>query len=199
MMISEIFRTIQGEGPLMGAYCVFVRTAGCNCMCEWCDTKYSWDTWIEIPVSEVINSVRRYGTKRVVITGGEPTIQMDEVEELSTRLRKEGYHVSLETNGIIDDYDTSIFDLVVVSPKFTTDWDKWIRRNVVFKFVINSNNVDMIMQWILMHDIKNVYLMPFGTTPQEILLNSDIIITNMEEYEVDVFLTPRLHILLGVK
>jgi organic radical activating enzyme len=168
-------------------------------MCEWCDTKYSWDTWIEIPVSEVINSVRRYGTKRVVITGGEPTIQMDEVEELSTRLRKEGYHVSLETNGIIDDYDTSIFDLVVVSPKFTTDWDKWIRRNVVFKFVINSNNVDMIMQWILMHDIKNVYLMPFGTTPQEILLNSDIIITNMEEYEVDVFLTPRLHILLGVK
>jgi len=199
MMISEIFRTIQGEGPLMGAYCVFVRTAGCNCMCEWCDTKYSWDTWIEIPVSEVINSVRRYGTKRVVITGGEPTVQMDEVEELSTRLRKEGYHVSLETNGIIDDYDTSIFDLVVVSPKFTTDWDKWIRRNVVFKFVINSNNVDMIMQWILMHDIKNVYLMPFGTTPQEILLNSDIIITNMEEYEVDVFLTPRLHILLGVK
>jgi len=199
MMISEIFRTIQGEGPLMGAYCVFVRTAGCNCMCEWCDTKYSWDTWIEIPVSEVINSVKRYGTKRVVITGGEPTIQMDEVEELSTRLRKEGYHVSLETNGIIDDYDTSIFDLVVVSPKFTTDWDKWIRRNVVFKFVINSNNVDMIMQWILMHDIKNVYLMPFGTTPQEILLNSDIIITNMEEYEVDVFLTPRLHILLGVK
>lgn len=199
MMINEIFRTIQGEGPLMGAYCVFVRTAGCNCMCEWCDTKYSWDTWIEIPVSEVINSVRRYGTKRVVITGGEPTIQMDEVEELSTRLRKEGYHVSLETNGIIDDYDTSIFDLVVVSPKFTTDWDKWIRRNVVFKFVINSNNVDMIMQWILMHDIKNVYLMPFGTTPQEILLNSDIIITNMEEYEVDVFLTPRLHILLGVK
>lgn len=199
MMINEIFRTIQGEGPLMGAHCVFVRTAGCNCMCEWCDTKYSWDTWIEIPVSEVINSVRRYGTKRVVITGGEPTIQMDEVEELSTRLRKEGYHVSLETNGIIDDYDTSIFDLVVVSPKFTTDWDKWIRRNVVFKFVINRNNVDMIMQWILMHDIKNVYLMPFGTTPQEILLNSDIIITNMEEYEVDVFLTPRLHILLGVK
>jgi len=88
MMINEIFQSIQGEGPLMGSYCVFVRTAGCNCMCEWCDTKYSWDSWMEIPISEVINSVKRYSAKRVVITGGEPTIQMDEIEELSTRLRK---------------------------------------------------------------------------------------------------------------
>ena len=199
MMINEIFQSIQGEGPLAGSLCVFVRTAGCNCMCDWCDTKYSWDTWIEIPVSEVINSVKRYDAKRVVITGGEPTIQIDEVEELATRLRKDGYHVAMETNGIIDDYDERIFDLVVVSPKYTSDWDKWLGRNVVLKFVVNETNSDMVFAWVNSHGVKNVYFMPLGITPQTILENSKIIIMGMEEYGVDGFLSPRIHILLGVK
>ena len=199
MMINEIFQSIQGEGPLVGSSCVFVRTAGCNCMCDWCDTKYSWDNWMEIPISEIINSVKRYGAKRVVITGGEPTIQMDEVEELVTRLRKDGYHVALETNGIVDDYDERMFDLVVVSPKYASDWDKWLGRNVVLKFVINELNADMVFAWVNSHKAKNIYFMPFGTTPQMILANSRIIIEKLNEYEVDGFLSPRLHILLGVK
>jgi len=168
-------------------------------MCDWCDTKYSWNTWIEIPVSEVINSVKRHDAKRVVITGGEPTIQIDEVEELATRLRKDGYHVAMETNGIIDDYDERIFDLVVVSPKYTSDWDKWLGRNVVLKFVVNETNSDMVFAWVNSHGVKNVYFMPLGITPQTILENSKIIIMGMEEYGVDGFLSPRIHILLGVK
>lgn len=198
-MINEMFQSIQGEGPLMGSMCMFIRTAGCNCMCEWCDTKYSWNNWVEVPVGEIVNSVERSNIKRIVITGGEPTIQMGELEELVTRLRKNGCHVSLETNGIIDDYDERMFDLVVVSPKDSRDWGKWIGRNVVLKFVINQDNIDAVMTWVDNNGLKNVYFMPFGIDVETLVTNSHLIIKGMEEYQIDGFLTPRLHLLLGVK
>ena len=73
--IIEIFSSIQGEGSHMGEPSTFIRTAGCNLRCPGCDSKYSWNKGTEMTVDEILREVKKYPTKNIVITGGEPTIQ----------------------------------------------------------------------------------------------------------------------------
>ena len=82
MRISEIFYSIQGEGRLLGMPSVFIRTSGCNLRCVWCDTPYtSWrPEGRDWGIREIIREARKYPTRHVVVTGGEPLLAPDIVE-----------------------------------------------------------------------------------------------------------------------
>lgn len=102
MIVYEIFKSIQGESTYAGLPCVFVRLAGCNLSCSWCDTPYARvpDEAIEMTIPEVIEEVGAYNCPIVEITGGEPLMQ-EEAAELATALLERGYRVLVETNGSV--------------------------------------------------------------------------------------------------
>ncbi len=94
--IAEIFHSIQGESTRAGLPCTFVRLAGCNLDCLWCDTKHAGGgRWT---LDAVLKKVARFGCNLVEITGGEPLLQPS-CPELAQRLLDGGYTVLLETNG----------------------------------------------------------------------------------------------------
>lgn len=101
MKISEIFFSIQGEGIEMGMPTVFVRLFACDLRCSWCDTMYAVEgkDFIELSVDGVLEEVGKWDSKRVCITGGEPLIQLKEVEALAEGLKRGGYSILLETSG----------------------------------------------------------------------------------------------------
>jgi 7-carboxy-7-deazaguanine synthase len=108
--VSEIFYSIEGEGIEIGRPEVFVRLAGCNLRCSWCDTKYAWENGKEMSIKEIVEEVRRYPCKNVSITGGEPLLQKEELLELIKQLKELGYWIQINTNGTI--FDGEIFRLV---------------------------------------------------------------------------------------
>lgn len=110
MKVSEIFYSIEGEGIEIGRPEVFVRLAGCNLRCSWCDTKYAWENGKEMSIKEIVEEVRRYPCKNVSITGGEPLLQKEELLELIKQLKELGYWIQINTNGTI--FDGEIFRLV---------------------------------------------------------------------------------------
>src|SRR4051812_8038572 len=102
MNVMEIYRSVQGEGTLMGVPTTFVRFFACNLRCSWCDTKYSWSardggTWDVLRPEEVASQVDALGARHVVLTGGEPTLQRD-LASLAQQLRDSGHHLTVETN-----------------------------------------------------------------------------------------------------
>jgi 7-carboxy-7-deazaguanine synthase len=103
MLINEIFFSLQGESTLAGLPCVFIRLAGCNLDCSWCDTDYarSADGTVERTIDEILSEVEAFPAGFVEITGGEPLLQ-EETPELAARLLKRFERVVLETNGSID-------------------------------------------------------------------------------------------------
>jgi 7-carboxy-7-deazaguanine synthase len=104
MVITEIFKSIQGEGTRAGLPCIFVRLTGCNLRCTWCDTAYAFHGGTKCSVDEVAGKVQELsgaGLDRlplVEITGGEPLLQ-PETPELAKRLLAAGYTVMIETSG----------------------------------------------------------------------------------------------------
>ena len=100
--IAETFDSIQGEGSLLGTPSFFIRTAGCNLRCTWCDTPYaSWEAvGDQRSVASLVEEVRRSGRKHVVLTGGEP-FMFPGLTELNDALREAGCHVSIETAGTL--------------------------------------------------------------------------------------------------
>jgi 7-carboxy-7-deazaguanine synthase len=103
MVITEIFKSIQGEGTRAGLPCVFVRLTGCNLRCTWCDTAYAFHGGTKQSVDEILDRVQALAgganrTALVEITGGEPLLQ-PETPELADRLLAAGYTVMIETSG----------------------------------------------------------------------------------------------------
>lgn len=96
MRVHEQFRSIQGEGLLIGAPTHFVRTSGCNLSCAWCDTRYASESWEELSPERIMGDIG--GFRTVCLTGGEPLLQEDAPELLSL-LRGSGKAVVLETSG----------------------------------------------------------------------------------------------------
>lgn len=96
----EIFYSLQGEGTSAGAPAVFLRLAGCNLHCRWCDTKRSWGSGIELSPAEVADRLLAQPCRRYVITGGEPLLQAAELEELLALLPAEAC-IEVETNGTL--------------------------------------------------------------------------------------------------
>ena len=115
--VLECFYSIQGEGLHTGKAAFFIRLAGCNVGCHWCDVKESWDRNIhpEIEIGELVKEAKQSGAPIVIITGGEPT--MHSLVNLTKALKKEGLATHLETSGSYP--ITGIFDWICLSPKKT--------------------------------------------------------------------------------
>ncbi len=103
MLVSEIFPTIQGEGLKSGFPFTIIRLSGCNLRCIYCDTKYAWEDGKDVTLEDIIKEAKNIGIKNVLITGGEPLLQVESVD-LMKKLLDEGFEVSLETNGSLSIY-----------------------------------------------------------------------------------------------
>jgi 7-carboxy-7-deazaguanine synthase len=100
MFLIEIYKSVQGESSFAGLPCIFVRLAGCNLRCSWCDSEYTFTGGRKMSLDEVLNEVRKLEPVRLVeITGGEPMLQEREVVPLMQQLLDEGYEVLIETSG----------------------------------------------------------------------------------------------------
>ena len=204
MQISEIFESIQGEGPWIGCPATFVRLYGCNLNCSFCDSGYSrTGPHDEMSVEEVAHAVYSRCPPYVIFTGGEPCMQWDDMKRVIKRIRDVSPEkkIAIETNGTYD-FDNTVFDVVIVSPKSMSVLDLWTHRpNVYIKFLaIDENDIEGIRRRMATNIFANTpYVMPIGITPDQVrdVGNelTDIIISK----GLDVILSPRLHILMGVK
>lgn len=112
--LVEIFESLQGEGRNTGRPCVFVRFAGCNLACPWCDTEVTGRFSLEL--DELAGEIKSFRARSVVLTGGEPTI-VSGMPELIAELKREGFWVAVETNGLNAAQWLQFADYVAVSPK----------------------------------------------------------------------------------
>ena len=112
--LVEVFESLQGEGRNMGRPCVFVRFAGCNLACPWCDTDVA--TRFSLSLDGLLAEICQYRSKSVILTGGEPTL-VKEMPELVAALKARGYWIGVETNGTNDADWLQFADYVACSPK----------------------------------------------------------------------------------
>ena len=117
LRVAEVFASVQGEGLRQGEPMVFVRLAGCNLRCSFCDTAYAWTDGRAMTPAQVGAKVKalrkRFPARWVCLTGGEPMLQ--DIGALVRSLKKSGLKVQVETNGTI--FRPSSADWVTVSPK----------------------------------------------------------------------------------
>lgn len=137
--ITEIFFTIQGDGPFSGHRAVFIRLAGCNLQCPACDTNYTHGRYM-ISVDEIIDHVNHRAdgnVELVVITGGEPFRQ--DILKLCIGLRNCGYAIQIETNGTFPPPEGLPEDIkIVCSPKTTRINSRMRPRVTSFKYLIDD-------------------------------------------------------------
>jgi len=195
MMVSEIFETIQGEGPLMGRPMLFIRLSGCNLSCEWCDTKYAQEDGKEVELGEVVDAITQSDLYYVCWTGGEPLLQVEDILMVTKRTMHKGH--CLETNGTLN-IPHGAFDSIVVSPK---DLDTAPPSNADYlKFVTLPDDFNDIVSYVERHSIERekVFIQPLCRE------GTDILKINKELWKMCVkegfSLSPRLHIMMfGMK
>jgi 7-carboxy-7-deazaguanine synthase len=234
MKVSEIFYSIQGEGKRSGVPSFFIRTNNCNLRCKFsdnnlCDTPYtSWtpedDKNIgEMNIENILEEYKKCNTKDVVITGGEPTIQNDELGELCKGLKSLNAYITLETNGTITGDFINYIDLLSVSPKllsstpFDTKYEKMHTQNrinpdVLRKFHEMNTEGKFDIQWKFVYcsgkDIDEIlelresigiakdkiYLMPEGINENDLKLKRSETVEICKKYGFNY--TDRLHIII---
>ena len=120
MIISEIFYSLQGEGRLTGRPSLFIRTAGCNLACNWCDTAYARHpaAGSDLTLEAIMAQLAAWPqADHCVITGGEPTLQPEALVELTQRLAPRGFHITIETNATNPPPAGLVCHLASLSPK----------------------------------------------------------------------------------
>lgn len=95
MKVNEIFYSLQGEGFYTGTPAVFLRLSGCNLSCRFCDTRHQ--EGVEMEYGEILERVCAYPARHIVITGGEPSLQLNDL--LVDMLHEAGFYIQVETNG----------------------------------------------------------------------------------------------------
>ncbi len=230
LAVNEIFGPVwQGEGPSLGRLCSFIRLAGCNLHCSWCDTPYTWD-WtgrngtiytvqeeshamtVDMILRQLYIIIDQTGPidPMFVISGGEPTLQWRGIEALITAMPIRA-RWEIETNGtMIPGFRSDLIDQYNVSPKLMSSGNKgpdaykpdvlqWFLRTgrAIFKFVISEmddlHEVRMMVQELRIPRDR-VWIMPQGTTPEEIMSGGRALAPYVlnEGYNF----TTRLHVLL---
>ncbi len=100
MYLIEIYKSIQGESSFAGRPCIFVRLAGCNLRCAWCDSEYTFTGGYRRNDQEIVAEIEKLApVKLVEFTGGEPLLQERELVPLMERLLNQGYELMIETSG----------------------------------------------------------------------------------------------------
>jgi len=156
--VNEIFYSIQGESTLAGLPTVFVRLAGCNLKCAWCDTAYALDvaSGISTTVEEISDKIAAYKCRYICLTGGEPLIHR-QVKELINLLDYGSQVISIETNGSIrvKEFQTArtkmIMDIKCPSSKVPSAYYKAVERNLPdleaqdeIKFVVTESDLEFV-------------------------------------------------------
>jgi 7-carboxy-7-deazaguanine synthase len=155
MYITEIFKSIQGEGTRAGLPCIFVRLTGCNLRCTWCDTAYAFHGGQNMTLEDVVERVETLNRRPdgvptsaplVELTGGEPLLQKETIA-LAEHLLAAGYTVMIETSGerFIGDVPEEVIRIVDVKCPDSGEPDTFDMRNLPelnkkdeVKFVISS-------------------------------------------------------------
>ncbi|HEX7475786.1 MAG TPA: 7-carboxy-7-deazaguanine synthase QueE [Dehalococcoidales bacterium] len=216
----EIFYSIQGEGANLGQPAVFLRLAGCNLKCAWCDTKYSWD-WqhfdprensLEMSLDMIETEIMQYTRPYLVVTGGEPLVQQKQLIPLIKRLKKAGFYIEIETNGTLVP-DAPLFALVdhwSLSPKLRSSGNPPVKRQNPagyrmfaetrashFKFVIQDQaDFNEVLNLIEKYKLptEKIILMPEGQTKEKLLQKSEWLVDLCKKHGYRF--SPRLQTLL---
>lgn len=217
--MSEVFGpTWQGEGPSLGRRAGFIRLGRCNLACTFCDTPYTWrwsdhDPAVELTersVEDLVAQVAAMGVPLVVVTGGEPLLQQSRLVPLVEALGGRGMEVEIETAGTLAPSD----DLVAaverfnVSPKLANSGNpKELRSKpdvlrafertgkAGFKFVaVDETDLDEIEAIVAESGLTDVWVMPEGTDPEELVTRSRRLIDPVLARGWNF--TTRLHVLL---
>ena len=163
LRVAELFESIQGETSRAGLPCSFVRLAGCNLNCSYCDTAYAREGGEEIPLEDIVAQIEKMGHFHVCVTGGEPLLQK-ETRSLVSKLIKLGHEVMVETNGslpinILPRRARRIVD--VKSPgsgeggSFLHENLEWLTPNDELKFVITDlRDFDWAKRFIRRHHLN---------------------------------------------
>lgn len=181
--VVEIFKSIDGEGITAGYPAIFIRFAGCNLRCSYCDSMYAVENakYTVMELSEILSKVEDLDCKRITLTGGEPLIQ-PYIDKLVMELVDRKYKINIETNGAV--YLKKIYPSQCV--RFTMDYkcpssgmeDKMIMENIknldtedVLKFVVGSIEDLNTVRHIYSFTRANVFISPvFGKIePKEIV------------------------------
>jgi len=137
--IMESFYTIQGEGFHSGKAAYFIRLAGCDVGCHWCDVKESWDEgrWPTLAVEEIVEEAAKNPARLAVITGGEPL--MHNLDQLCEQLKAQGFKTNIETSGT---YPLSgSWDWICLSPKkFKAPLPEVIERAHELKVIVYNRS-----------------------------------------------------------
>ena len=217
MQVNEIFKSIQGEGPNFGKPAIFLRTAQCNLKCTWCDTKYTWD-WQnydfskevkEMTIDQIKESILEFEIKHLVITGGEPLLQQDDLAELLSFLKPD-FYVEIETNCTIlpNKMLTDLVNQWNVSPKTENSGNPLelyennecyyffaSQENCFFKYVVeDKNDIPEIKKFVTKYNIpeKRVQLMTQASTKEEIHSREKSISELAKQHNFGF--SPRLHV-----
>ena len=217
MQVNEIFKSIQGEGPNFGKPAIFLRTAQCNLKCTWCDTKYTWD-WKnydfqkevkEMTIDEVKDAILDLEIKHLVITGGEPLLQQDDLADLLSFLKPD-FYVEVETNCTIlpNKMLTDLIDQWNVSPKTKNSGNPLElcennecyyffanQENCFFKYVVeNESEIPEIKKFVTKYNIpeNRVQLMTQASTKEEISMKEKSISELAKLHNFSF--SPRLHV-----
>ncbi|HLI97074.1 MAG TPA: 7-carboxy-7-deazaguanine synthase QueE [Candidatus Baltobacteraceae bacterium] len=170
LQLAEIFYSVQGEGAFTGTPAVFVRLAGCNLSCDFCDTDYSLKFFAS--AGDVVACVREIGgdCPMVVLTGGEPLVQRETLE-LIAALRSDGRRVHIESNGTI--YTELPRDVwLCVSPKERVD-ERMIGRADELKLIVDGRVPE---EWLAhANERQALFLQPEGNKPKNVALALDYI------------------------
>jgi 7-carboxy-7-deazaguanine synthase len=202
LVVTEIFYSLQGEGPFIGFPSVFIRLGGCiDPLCPWCDTEYAWHEFSEMRTDEIIAEMNRYECRNVVITGGEPFLQWETgLKDLHEELVQSGYCLSYETSGKVD-IPALVDATIVMSPKYIEG--HWhlplgnIPKAHYYKFVAeDAATLSEIDRFVKNHSIAldRVFIMPQGKTGAEQLMRMSTIFSFCKEHGYRM--TPRLHVLI---
>ncbi|MCL4117530.1 UNVERIFIED_CONTAM: hypothetical protein GTU68_013202, partial [Idotea baltica] len=215
VQISEIFQSIQGEGPHAGTESVFVRTSGCNLRCWFCDTPYtSWQPeGTDRSVGDVFDEVHAIDVEHVVLTGGEPML-LAECQQLTTALSEQGRFITVETAGTV--MLAVAADLMSISPKLsnsTPKGDAWAVRhertrdnpdairqllaeyNCILKFVVDTpKDLTEVNDWLNRFETSpdQIWLMPQARSVEEINAKKAWLQQAAAEHGYNY--SPRLHI-----
>lgn len=143
--LVEIFHSLQGEGFWAGVNAFFIRLAGCDVYCPWCDQKETWSMkkYPLFTVEYLLNEVNKIETKHIIITGGEPLLH--DLFPLTKVLTSAGYQTHLETSG--SNVFTGYFDWVTFSPKPYKKPHESIYNHVNELKVIIDNEKDL--EWAI--------------------------------------------------
>ena len=174
--LSEYFSSFQGEGKFTGAYSLFLRFSECNFSCSFCDTADRLGkVKHQLELDEIIDILKEFGHRRVVITGGEPLLYPDHLQSLQIALDKMSVAVEVETNGSLDLKDPlrgmSNWHFNI-SPKV---WNSeayehlYSPRKRIYKFPLSPDNYDATVAFIERFEIatEEIYVMPLAATREE--------------------------------